>query len=90
VFTWLNETLRFYTHGGVERLYDPLVLNLSRHLPDLNIKNRSITMADRAGLKIVGFIFATVTLAVMLMTVQVVKSHADGRYTFDSTSDVVR
>ncbi|MGO4711521.1 hypothetical protein [Bradyrhizobium sp. 2TAF24] len=38
------------------------------------------TMADRAGLKIVGFIFATVTLAVMFTTVQVVKGQADGRY----------
>jgi hypothetical protein len=34
-------------------------------------------MADRAGLKIVGFVFATVTLIVMLMSVQVVKSQAD-------------
>jgi hypothetical protein len=45
-------------------------------------------MADRTGLKIVGFIFATVTLAVMLTTVQVVKSHADGRYTLDETINV--
>jgi hypothetical protein len=42
-------------------------------------------MADRVGLKIVGFIFATVTLAVMFMTVQVVKGHADGRYSIEST-----
>jgi hypothetical protein len=34
-------------------------------------------MADRAGLKIVGFVFATVTLAVMLTSVHVVKSQAD-------------
>lgn len=34
-------------------------------------------MADRAGLKLVGFIFATVTLAVMLTSVQVVKSQAE-------------
>lgn len=40
-------------------------------------------MADRVGLKIVGFIFATVTLAVMLTTVQVVKSQADGGYALD-------
>ena len=40
-------------------------------------------MADRAGLKFVGFIFATVTLAVMFTTVQVVKSQADGHYTLD-------
>ncbi len=43
-------------------------------------------MADRAGLKIVGFIFATVTMAVMFTTVQVVKSHADGRYVLESSS----
>lgn len=40
-------------------------------------------MADRVGLKIVGFIFATVTVAVMLTTVQVVKSQADGHYAVD-------
>ena len=58
--------------------------------PTPNIKNWQKTMADRTGLKIVGFIFATVTLAVMLTTVQVVKSHADGRYTLDETIDVNR
>jgi hypothetical protein len=42
------------------------------------------TMADRTGLKLVGFIFATVTLAVMLATGMVVKGYADGAYTFDS------
>ena len=41
-------------------------------------------MADRGGLKIVGFIFATVTLAVMLTTGAVVKGYADGAYSFDS------
>lgn len=40
-------------------------------------------MADRSGLKFVGFIFATVTLAVMLATGMVVKGHADGAYSFD-------
>ena len=40
-------------------------------------------MADRSGLKIVGFIFATVTLAVMLATGMVVKGYADGAYSFD-------
>ncbi|WP_253713306.1 hypothetical protein [Bradyrhizobium sp. WD16] len=43
-------------------------------------------MADRVGLKIVGFIFATVTLAVMLTTVQVVKSQADSGYTLDGSA----
>ncbi|WP_201456044.1 hypothetical protein [Bradyrhizobium macuxiense] len=36
-------------------------------------------MADRRGLKLIGFIFATVTIAVMLVTTAVVtKSYADG------------
>jgi hypothetical protein len=38
------------------------------------------TMADRSGLKFVGFIFATVTLAVMLVAGMVVKGYADGGY----------
>ncbi len=46
-------------------------------------------MADRVGLKIVGFIFATVTIAVMLTTVQVVKSQADGRYELDGAAAAV-
>ena len=40
-------------------------------------------MADHAGLKFVGFIFATVTLAVMLTTGMVVKGYADGSYSFE-------
>jgi hypothetical protein len=40
-------------------------------------------MADRTGLKWVGFIFATVTLAVMLTTGMVVKGYADGAYALD-------
>jgi hypothetical protein len=40
-------------------------------------------MADRSGLKFVGFIFATVTLAVMLATGMVVKGYADGALNFD-------
>lgn len=47
-------------------------------------------MADRGGLKIVGFIFATVTLAVMLATGMVVKGHADGAYSFDGVRIVGR
>ena len=43
-------------------------------------------MADRGGLKFVGFIFATVTLAVMLATGMVVKGYADGAYSFDGAS----
>jgi hypothetical protein len=43
-------------------------------------------MADRSGLKLVGFIFATVTLAVMLATGMVVKGYADGVYTLDNAT----
>ena len=43
-------------------------------------------MADRGSLKFVGFIFATVTLCVMLTTAMVVKGYADGGYTIESTS----
>jgi hypothetical protein len=41
-------------------------------------------MADRSGLQFVGFIFATVTLTVMLATGMVVKGYADGGYSPDS------
>ena len=40
-------------------------------------------MADRKGLRFVGFIFATVTLAVMLATGMVVKGYADGGYSLE-------
>jgi hypothetical protein len=43
-----------------------------------------MTMADRRGLKFLGFIFATVTLAVMLATGMVVKGYADGAYSLES------
>jgi hypothetical protein len=41
-------------------------------------------MADRTGLKLVGFIFATVTLVVMLTTGMVVKGYADGAFSLES------
>ncbi|UZE48249.1 hypothetical protein [Rhodopseudomonas sp. P2A-2r] len=41
-------------------------------------------MADRTGLKFVGFIFASITLAVMLVTGMVVKGYADGGYSLDN------
>lgn len=44
---------------------------------------RGKTMADRIGLKLVGFIFATVTIAVMLTATMVVKGYADGVYTLE-------
>ena len=47
-------------------------------------------MADRGGLKLLGFIFATVTLTVMLATGMVVKGYADGVYTLEGTSFVRR
>ena len=43
-------------------------------------------MADRSALKFVGFIFATITMAVMLATGMVVKGYADGGYSIESTS----
>jgi hypothetical protein len=43
-------------------------------------------MADRTGLKLVGFIFATVTLVVMLTTGMVVKGYADGAFSLESTA----
>jgi hypothetical protein len=43
-------------------------------------------MADRRGLKFLGFIFATVTLAVMLATGIVMKGYADGAYSLESTA----
>ena len=44
-----------------------------------------MTMADRSGLRLVGFIFATVTVAVMLTAAMVVKGYADGSYTLEPT-----
>lgn len=41
-------------------------------------------MADQAGLKWVGIIFATVTLAVMITTGLVVKGYADGAYALEA------
>jgi hypothetical protein len=41
-------------------------------------------MADRRGLKLLGFIFATVTIAVMFTTGMVVKGYADGAYSLES------
>jgi hypothetical protein len=47
-----------------------------------------MTMADRSSLKIVGFVFATVTMAVMLTATMVVKSYADGVYTIEDATFV--
>jgi hypothetical protein len=45
-------------------------------------------MADRGGLKLLGFIFASVTLAVMLATGMVVKGYADGSYSLETTASI--
>jgi len=47
---------------------------------------KGTTMADRDGLKFVGFIFATVTLVVMLTTGMVVKGYADGAYSLEGAT----
>jgi len=41
-------------------------------------------MADRFALILVGFIFASVTIAVILATTMVVKGYADGAYSLES------
>jgi hypothetical protein len=41
-------------------------------------------MADRRSLGILGFMLGSVTAAVMLIAVIVVKHHVDGRLTFDA------
>jgi hypothetical protein len=47
-------------------------------------------MADRVGLKVLGAIFATVTVAVMLTTGMVVKGYADGAFTLESSAIIGR
>jgi hypothetical protein len=47
-------------------------------------------MADHTGLKLMGFIFATVVLAVMLTTGVVVKGYADGAYSLEETTGSIR
>ena len=46
-------------------------------------------MADARGLKLVGFIFASITIAVMATTTVVAKSYADGVYTTGSGFDSI-
>jgi hypothetical protein len=41
-------------------------------------------MADRRGLRMLGFVFATVTITVMFATGMVVKGYADGAYSLES------
>jgi hypothetical protein len=42
-------------------------------------------MADRFALKLVGIIFASVTIAVVLATTMLVKGYADGAYSLENT-----
>jgi hypothetical protein len=48
------------------------------------------TMADRNGLRFVGFIFATVTLVVMLTAGMMVKGYADGAYSLEAAAVTIR
>ncbi len=43
-------------------------------------------MTDRTGLKFVGFIFGSMTIAVMMIAGVMVKAYADGSYSFDDVS----
>ena len=43
-------------------------------------------MADRNGLSLIGFLFATVTIAVMSTTVLVAKGHADANYLIENSA----
>ena len=47
-------------------------------------------MADRRGLKFLGFIFASVTLTVTLVTGVVVKGYADGGYSLEGEPAAVQ
>jgi hypothetical protein len=62
------------THAGAESFFADRALETIE----------GTTMADRTGLKFVGFIFASVTLVVMLTTGMVVKGYADGAYSLET------
>ena len=47
-------------------------------------------MVDRSGLRLMGFIFASVTLVVMLTTTMVVKGYSDRVYSLESAVVVGR
>jgi len=49
-----------------------------------------MAMADRGALKLVGIIFATVTLVVMLATGMIVKGFADGNFSLETTASIDR
>ena len=58
-------------------------MNLCLSYSSQGLTAQGTTMADSSGLKFVGFIFATVTLAVMLTAGMVVKGYADGAYSLE-------
>ncbi len=62
--------------------YEPVAV----YLNELTDGQGTRTMADRGALKLVGFIFATATLAVMLIAGMVVKGYADGAYTLEAST----
>ncbi len=62
--------------------YEPVAV----YLNELTEGQGTRTMADRGALKLVGFIFATTTLAVMLIAGMVVKGYADGAYTLEAST----
>jgi hypothetical protein len=45
-------------------------------------------MADRTGLKLVGFVFGSMTVAVMMIAGVMVKAYADGSYSFDTVASI--
>lgn len=47
-------------------------------------------MADRRGLKLLGFIFLTVTVAVIFATGMVMKGYADGAYSLENEQIAAR
>ena len=62
--------------------YEPVAV----YLKPIGQRQGTRTMADRGALKFVGFIFATATLAVMLVAGMVVKGYADGAYTLEAST----
>ena len=75
-----REALRGTVHPLTD--YEPVAV----YLNELTEGQGTRTMADRGALKLVGFIFATTTLAVMLIAGMVVKGYADGAYTLEAST----
>nr|GAJ32852.1 hypothetical protein BDOA9_0120470 [Bradyrhizobium sp. DOA9] len=81
----LRNTVTARQFRGTSQLltnYEPVAVYLKR----MGQRQGTRTMADRGALKIVGFIFATATLAVMLVAGMVVKGYADGAYTLEAST----